>query len=125
MVEGITQGLFRMEEIRGTTVDEEYVHPTVVVVVEESTPPAYRFWQIPFRRVRIVMAPRNPAFSWGNLSKYDPARCSWYGSILRLRSFLRECHMRQAQAKNERREISQQHRLPASSISTRLLGLAE
>src|SRR5258708_25951791 len=125
MVEGVTQGLFRMKKIRGTTVDEEYVHPTVVIVVEESTPPAYRFWQIPFRRVRIVMGPRNPTFTWWNLSKYDPARCSLCSATLRLRSFLRECHMRQAQAKNERREISQQHRLPASSISTRLVGLAE
>src|SRR5712671_1987064 len=123
MVEGIAQGFFRMEEIRGTTIDEEYVHPTVVVVVEESTPSAYRFWQIPFRRVCIVMDPRDPTFTRWNLSKYDPARCSLYGTILRLRSFLRECHMRQAQVKNERREISQQHRLPASSISTKVHGL--
>src|ERR1700686_1974145 len=113
MVEGIMQGLFRMKKIRGTTVDEEYVHPTVVVVVEESTPSAYGLRQIPFRRVRIVMGPRNPTFTRWNLSKYDPARRSLYGAILRLRSFLRECDTCQAQVKNERREISQQHLLPS------------
>src|SRR5260370_3577746 len=124
MVEGITQGLFRMKKIGGASVDEEYVHPAVVVVVEESTPSAYRFWQIPFRRVCIVMAPGNTTFTRWNLSKYDPARCSMCGAILRLWSFLRECHMRQAQVKNEPHEISQQHRLPASSISTKVHGLA-
>src|SRR5260370_137132 len=116
MVEGITQGLFRMKKIRGDIVEEEYVNPTVVAVIEESTPSAYGFWQIPFLRVRIVMAPRNPTFTRGNFSKYDPAMCALCCAILWLRSFLRECNICQAQVKNERREISEQHRLPSSFI---------
>jgi hypothetical protein len=47
-----------------------------------------------------------------------------YGAILRLRSFLRECDICQAQVKNERHEISHQHRLPSSFISENVRGLA-
>ena len=61
LVEGVTDGLSRFPEIAGAAVDQENVHPAVVVEIKKGAAGAESFRQIAAGRHRILVHPLNAA----------------------------------------------------------------
>ena len=68
-VKPIAQRLLRSEEVAGTAVDEEDVHPAVVVKIEKRTAGPRGFGQVIGRRSSIGMFPGDAGLGGGNRLK--------------------------------------------------------
>ncbi len=56
-VEGVANGLAGLPEIAGAAIDQENIHPAIIVVVEEGAAGAQRFREEPARRYGVFVNP--------------------------------------------------------------------
>ena len=66
LVQRITQGRIGIEKITVPAVDQVNVHPTVIVIVEESATCARGLWQVFLRRLPRGVLPGNATRCWKN-----------------------------------------------------------
>src|SRR5262249_52368488 len=80
VIKGVAEGSGWLIEIARPTVHKVYVHPAVVVIVEECAAGAYRFGQVHFRGLAAHMNPGYPAGRWRDLFERDEGILACWGA---------------------------------------------